>query len=276
MESSTPPESHICKSCGNAFAGFYCNQCGEKVILPSDRSLKTFLSGILVALTFADSKFFKSIRLVVFHPGFLSREFAEGRRVKYLRPMSLFFLLNLIYFIFPIIQIFNATLRTQLNSVHGKYGVGAIATKMTELGIRDIGSFALVYDQKTGGLAKMLVIVFAILFSLPLNLIYRSRNRYFTDHVGLAVELVCFNLFINALLLSLVAGLLGIGAHINELVLTGILVTTNLYFIVRSGITFYEDRGLKLVFRSILMLATLKIALEAYRAILFYVTIWSL
>lgn len=268
--------SHTCKSCGNVFTGYYCNQCGEKVILPTDRSLKSFLSGILVALTFADSKFFKSIHLVVFRPGFLSLEFAEGRRVKYLRPMSLFFLLNLLYFIFPIIQLFNATLRTQLNSFHGPYGVPAIAAKMTELGIRDIGSFALVYDQKTGGLAKMLVIVFAIIFSLPLNLIYRSRNRYFTDHVGLAVELVCFNLFINALLLSLVTGILGIGAYVNELVLTTLLVVTNLYFIVRSGITFYEDRGFKLILRSLLMLAMLKVALEVYRAILFYVTLWSL
>lgn len=272
----TADSQHVCKSCGNTFIGLYCNQCGEKVIVPSDRSLKTFMSGILVALTFADSKFFKSIALVVFNPGFLSREFAEGRRVKYLRPMSLFFLLNLIYFIFPIIQLFNATLRTQLNSFHGKYGVATIAAKMNALGIRDIGSFALVYDQKTGGLAKMLVIVFAIIVSLPLNLIYRTRNRFFTDHVGWAVELVCFNLFVNALLLSLVARVFGIGNYINEVVLMSILVTTNLYFIVRSGITFYDDKGLKLVFRSLLMLGMLKIALEVYRAILFYVTIWTL
>ncbi|MBL7850385.1 MAG: DUF3667 domain-containing protein [Cyclobacteriaceae bacterium] len=272
----TPTDTHTCKSCGNQFTGYYCNLCGEKVILPQDRSLKTFLSGILIALTFADSKFFKSISLVVLRPGFLSKEFAEGRRVNYLRPMSLFFLLNLVYFIFPIVQLFNATLRTQLNSFHGKYGVSTLAAKMTEMGIRDIGSFALVYDQKTGGLAKMLVIVYAILVSLPLNLIYRTRNRYFTDHVGLSVELVCFNLFINALLLSLITGVFGLGAYVNEVVLTTLLVTTNLYFIVRSGITFYEDKGFKLVLRSLLMLGVLKIALEAYRAILFYVTLWSL
>jgi hypothetical protein len=269
-------EEHICKSCGNQFSGYYCNRCGEKVILPQDRSLKTFLSSILVALTFADSKFFKSISLIVLRPGFLSKEFAEGRRVKHLRPMSLFFMLNLVYFIFPIIQLFSATLRTQLNSFHGKYGVPTLAAKMTELGIRDIGSFALVYDQKTGGLAKMLVIVYAIIVSLPLNLIYRTRNRYFTDHVGLAVELVCFNLFINALLLSLITAVFGLGAYVNELVVMGMLVLTNLYFIVRSGITFYDDKGLKLILRSLLMLGVLKVALEVYRAILFYVTLWSL
>lgn len=269
-----PTEEHICKSCGNTFTGLYCNQCGEKIILPSDRSLRTFLSGVLVALTFADSKFFQSVKLVVLNPGFLSLEFAEGRRVKYLRPMSLFFLLNLVYFIFPIIQIFNATLRTQLNSLHGRFSPPIIAAKMTELGIRDIASFALVYDQKTIGLAKMMVIVFAIVYSLPLNLIYRTRNRFFTDHVGLSVELVCFNLFINALVLSLVAAL--VGTYISELVLTCILILTNLYFIVRSGITFYNDKGIKLILRSLLMLLMMKVALEVYRAILFYVTMWSL
>jgi len=271
-----PTDPHICKSCGNSFTGFYCNQCGEKVILPQDRSLKKLMSSILVALTFADSKLFKSLQLVLLNPGFLSKEFAEGRRVKYLAPMSLFFLLNLVYFIFPIIQLFNATLRTQLNSVHARYGVTTLAAKMNALGIHDIKSFALIYDQKTGGLAKMMVIVFAILVSLPLNVIYRKRNRYFNDHVDWAVELVCFNLFINALFLSLIARIFVIGAYINEWSLTLILVTTNLYFIVRSGITFYEDRGVKLVLRSILMLGVMKVALEVYRAILFYVTLWSL
>lgn len=242
--------------------------------MPSDRSLRAFLSSVMVALTFADSKFLKSIKLVVFNPGFLSKEFAEGRRVKYLQPMSLFFLLNLIYFIFPVIQLFNATLGTQMRSFHGRFARTVIANKMVELGIHDNLSFALVYDQKTIGLAKMMVIVFAIVFSLPLNLIYRTRNRYFTDHVGLSVELVCFNFFINALLLSLIAAL--VGTYISELVLTWILIATNLYFITRSGITFYQDKGVKLVLRSLLMLLMLKVALEVYRAILFYVTIWSL
>ncbi len=54
----------------------------------------------------------------------------------------------------------------------------AVASKMTALGYTDIGSFSIIYDQKTAGLAKMLVIVFAVLTSLPLNLIYRSRIAF--------------------------------------------------------------------------------------------------
>lgn len=272
---SLPPEQ-TCKSCGNNFIGLYCNLCGEKIIEPQDRSFRSFLSGIFIALTFVDGKFIRSLWLVLSKPGFLTLEFAEGRRVKYLRPLSLFFLLNLIYFLFPIIQLFNASLRTQVNSFHGKYAVGFVAAKMDQLGISDIGSFSLLYDQKTSGLAKMLVIVFAIVVSLPLNLLYRTRNRYFTDHVGFAVELVCFNLFVNAILLSIFTTLLQLGSFLNEFGLTFILVTTNIYFIVRANQMFYKDRGIKLVARSLLMILILKVSLEAYRAILFYVTIWTM
>lgn len=272
----TKPEEHVCKSCGNPFTGLYCNHCGEKIILPQDRSFRSFLTGIFVALTFTDTKVLKTAWLTVANPGFLSREFSEGRRIKYLRPMSLFFLLNLIYFLFPIIQLFSATLRTQLNSFHGKYAVAAIASKMTALGIHDIGSFELVYDQKTAGLAKMLVILFAVLVSLPLNLIYWTRNRYFSDHVTFSVELVCFNLFINTILLSLGVRLLHMGSFTNEFGLTAILLVTNVYFLLRAGYTFYEDRGVKLIGRTLIMVGVLRICIEAYRAILFYVTIWSL
>ena len=180
----TISKEHVCKNCGNHFSGYYCNECGEKVILPQDRSFRTFLNSMFLALTFADNRFFRTLWVIVTKPGFLSKEFAEGRRVKYLKPLSMFFFLNLIYFLFPLIQLFNASLRTQLNSIHGKLAASTVAHKMIQLGVSDVNSFSIIYDQKTTRFAKMLVIVFAVLTSLPLNMMYRSRQRYFTDHVG--------------------------------------------------------------------------------------------
>src|SRR5258708_35555659 len=110
------PKEDICKNCGNRFTGFYCNLCGEKVLGSEDRSFHTFLNNIFLAVTLADGKFFKTLWLIVKKPGFLTKEFADGRRVKYLKPLSVFFLLNLVYFLFPVIQLFNASLRTQVIS----------------------------------------------------------------------------------------------------------------------------------------------------------------
>ncbi|MCE2996203.1 MAG: DUF3667 domain-containing protein [Cyclobacteriaceae bacterium] len=264
----------VCKSCGNSFHGNYCNECGEKVLKPADRSFKTFLSNILIAITFADSKMIKTLWLVLSKPGFVSKEFAEGRRVNYLKPISLFFVLNLIYFFFPLIQLFNATLTTQLSSPWGFYFKNVIAHKMVDMGL-NLPSFQLIYHQKTVGFAKLMVMVFVVIASLPLNILYWKRNRFFTDHVGYMVELACFNLFVNAITLSILA-FFGLGKYLNEEVLTFIFISTNLYFLLRSGNIFYQEKSWKLVLKSVLMIAFLKIALEVYRAILFFVTIWSM
>lgn len=228
----------------------------------------------MVAVTFADSKFFKSIWLVIVNPGFLSKEFTEGRTIKYLRPLSLFFVLNLVYFLFPLIQLFSASLKTQLSTSYGPYIQHLVAARTVELKI-PFQAFELLYNQKSIGLAKLLVIVFAIIASLPLNIFYRKRNRYFTDHVGLMVELACFNLFVNALIMTLAAKFLGLGQFLDENLLSISFIITNTYFLLRASYTFYKERGVKLVLKSLLMIAILKLALEAYRFILFLVTLWS-
>lgn len=94
MEEVTEPR--ICKNCNNQFHGLYCNLCGEKVILPKDRKLSNVVGSILAITSIVDNKFFKSLKLIVTNPGFLSREYADGRRVRYMRPLQLFFILNLI------------------------------------------------------------------------------------------------------------------------------------------------------------------------------------
>jgi len=229
----------------------------------------------MVAVTFADNRFVKTLWLMIINPGFVSREFAQGIRVKYLKPISVFFVLNLVYFFFPVIQLFNASFKTQLFTPLGSFYQTIIARKAVSMGV-DLNAFELLFNVRTVGLAKLMVMVFVVIASLPLNLLYLKRNRYFTDHMGYMVELVCFNLFINALVLTLVARFLGLGHYLDEFVLTGIFIATNLYFLLRSGITFYEDRGLKLVIRSVLMILVLKLALEIYRSVLFFVTIWSM
>jgi hypothetical protein len=88
--------------------------------------------------------------------------------------------------------------------------------------------------------------------------------------------MVCFNFLVNALFLTLVVNLFHLGHLVDETVLTAIFLTTNIYFLFRSSYTFYDQRGVGLLVKSLLMLVVLKVALEAYRALLFYITMASL
>ncbi len=277
-------QQHTCKSCGNRFSGVYCNLCGEKVIEPKDRSLRAFLSTILVAITFADNRFVKTLWLVIKNPGFLSKEYADGRRVNYLRPLQLFFILNLVYFLFPVLQLFNSSLRTQMYYLfHSSWVRTVVVNKVAEAGL-SLQGYELMYNARSTSLAKLLIVVYVLLASIPLALIYHKRkNRYFTDHVTLSVELACFNMFVNAITLSallwLVSRLLKASdlpwqSYLNDNTLTGIFVTTNLYFIYRASATFYRQHGITLVVKSVLVVLGLFLALEVYRLLLFIITFW--
>jgi hypothetical protein len=273
---------HTCKSCGNKFHGLYCNQCGEKVLEKTDRTFRSFIINILA---FADNKFLRTLWLVIKTPGFLSKEYAEGRRVNYLRPWQLFFVLNLIYFLFPMLQLFNTSLRSQMYlRSHSPLVRELVFSKVGHDPLR-LEGYTLMYNEKTTSLAKLLVIVFVVVASLPMLVIYRKRNRYFTDHMTLSVELTIFNLAMNAIFLSLFLMLvnsifhlthLGWERYLDDSTLTIIFVLTNSYFLFRAGRTFYNQKGPRLIVKVVLGMLGLFVALEVFRLILFLITYWTL
>lgn len=284
-ETNSHPSIHICKSCGNQFEGLYCNKCGEKVLQPVDRSFRSFLSNILLAVTFTDNKFIRSLKFVITKPGFLSKEFSEGRRVNYIKPLQLFFILNLIYFLFPLLQLFNTSLNTQMYLRTHRSIVRQMVNEEINKEGYSFEAYSLMYNQKSTSVAKLLVIVFVFFAALPFALIYSRKNRYFSDHMTLAVELAAFNLAINALGLSLVLiianGLIhwthtGWEKYIDDVTLTLIFVMTNVYFLFGAGRVFYNQKGFKLIIKVVLGLLGLFIALELYRLLLFLVTFWSI
>jgi hypothetical protein len=276
---------HICKSCGNVFKGYYCNVCGEKVLESSNRSFETFLKKAWLTITFTDNKFAKTLWLIVRNPGFISKEYAEGKRVNYVKPLQVFFVLNLVYFLFPLLQLFNTSLRTQMYlRTHSKLVQSMIFSKVGKEPLL-LRGYELMYNEKSTGLAKLLIIVFVVLAAVPMAIIYRKRNRFFPDHVTLAVELTAFNLAVNAILLSIFLMLtnaflhwthMGWEKYLDDTTLTIIFILTNSYFLFAAGRTFYNQRGKILLFKIVLGLLGLFLALEAYRLILFLITFWTL
>jgi hypothetical protein len=276
---------HTCKSCGHIFKGLYCNVCGEKVLEVKDRTFRSFLQNILLALTFADNKFVKTLWLIIRNPGFVSKEYTEGKRVNYVKPLQVFFVLNLFYFLFPLLQLFNTSLRTQLYlRTHSKLVQSMVYAKVGKDPLL-LRGYELMYNEKSTSLAKLLIIVFVVVAAVPMALIYRKRNRFFTDHVTLAVELTAFNLAINAIVLSLFLMLtnallhwthMGWEKYLDDTTLTIIFILTNSYFLFAAGRTFYNQEGKILLLKIVLGMLGLFVALEVYRLILFLITFWTL
>jgi len=86
-----------CLNCGAPLIDTFCSSCGQR----NRRRLPTVLEliGELVGEVLEyDSRFWKTLWPLLRRPGFLTREFIEGRRVKFLPPVRMFLVLSIVFF----------------------------------------------------------------------------------------------------------------------------------------------------------------------------------
>jgi hypothetical protein len=87
-----------CPNCGAPVPGKYCDQCGQRVE-HEIHSVLHFAREATEDLTHADSRLWGTIIALLFKPGFLTREFLSGRRVRYLPPLRLYLVLSVLFFL---------------------------------------------------------------------------------------------------------------------------------------------------------------------------------
>lgn len=87
-----------CLNCGVNVVGKYCHNCGQENVEPKE-SVWQLLSHFFNDLTHFDGKFFSTLRTLVFKPGFLSKEYMNGRRASYLNPVRMYFFTSFIFFL---------------------------------------------------------------------------------------------------------------------------------------------------------------------------------
>jgi len=87
-----------CASCGQTLAGPYCALCGERILDPESRTVRHFLTRTVPEEVFdVDGKLWRTLRLLLLRPGFLSCEYAAGRRTLYLSPLRLLLTAIVVY-----------------------------------------------------------------------------------------------------------------------------------------------------------------------------------
>lgn len=92
-----------CANCDAQLAGQYCAICGQRT---KNRMITLWemireASDIIVSL---DSKLWRTLTLLLFRPGRLTRDYLEGKRARYVAPLRLFLGLTLLFFFLVAIQ----------------------------------------------------------------------------------------------------------------------------------------------------------------------------
>jgi Protein of unknown function (DUF3667) len=87
-----------CLNCGTTVLGKYCQVCGQENVEPKETAWQ-LSSHLFNDLTHFDGKVFSSMRDLVLKPGFLSKEYMQGRRVRYLHPIRMYLFTSFIFFL---------------------------------------------------------------------------------------------------------------------------------------------------------------------------------
>jgi hypothetical protein len=86
-----------CRNCGATVSGDYCAQCGQetRLQLPTFPAFMREAAGRYVAF---DGRMWRTRWGLIGRPGFLTREYLQGRRRRYIRPARLFLVFYLMLF----------------------------------------------------------------------------------------------------------------------------------------------------------------------------------
>ncbi|WP_394729071.1 DUF3667 domain-containing protein [Altererythrobacter sp. GH1-8] len=105
-------ERVTCLNCSTSFTSPHCPQCGQKRDVP--RSLTAIGHDIVHGVLHLDGKLWRTLPLLVFKPGNLTRRYIDGERAKFVSPMAMF--LFSVFLMFAVFQMVGLTTPTDLTS----------------------------------------------------------------------------------------------------------------------------------------------------------------
>ncbi len=78
----------VCANCGAALDGAFCARCGQKAEV--HRTLTAFWHDILHSVLHFDGKIWRTLPLLAWRPGELTRRYVHGERARFVSPLALF------------------------------------------------------------------------------------------------------------------------------------------------------------------------------------------
>ncbi|MEO6683078.1 MAG: DUF3667 domain-containing protein [Ginsengibacter sp.] len=101
-----------CLNCSTEVVGRYCHVCGQENVEVKE-SVWHFILHFFNDITHFDGTFFSTLKDLIFKPGFLSREYMNGRRARYLNPVRMYLFTSFLFFLIFFSFIGNKQLKIQ-------------------------------------------------------------------------------------------------------------------------------------------------------------------
>ena len=105
-----PDQPETCLNCGTELTGAYCHACGQQGHL--HRTIGAFMQDLLHGALHFEGKLWRTLPMLIFRPGKLTRRYIEGERARFVSPMALF--LFGVFLMFAVFQMVGLTTPTTL------------------------------------------------------------------------------------------------------------------------------------------------------------------
>ena len=195
-----------------------------------------FFSKVWNALTFTDVKFLRSVKTLIFNPGKLTAEYFAGRRKLYAAPLALFFFINLVYFLYQPVDALNSSLGSQVGGqAYSDWAEGRV-NQILETSELSFEEFELVYNQMTGQVSKLFLIVFVFLFGLVLAVVNIFKKQLFYYHLIASTHYVSFAILVLLIILPFFASLI-LRGYMKMVGMESISIDSNGWYITLPGLS---------------------------------------
>lgn len=213
-----------CLNCGATLTDRYCASCGQREITDADRGLGHLIGDFFTELTSLESRTWRSFVALLFRPGLLSRTYLSGARQRYLKPISLFLIANLLFFLAPPLTDLSLPLRNQAlqpwaemirplveSKAALRAGNGETDARGDVYDDRPTPGYVALqrdYDARSGEISKLLVIAHIPFLAFGLMLAFAFRRFWYAEHV-----VVALHVFAATMLMAILVHLVLRSAH---------------------------------------------------------------
>lgn len=280
-----------CKNCQEKLVSQanFCSNCGQKRISKLD--FKYIFEQFIEDLFNFDSKVFRTIKYLTIKPGFLSKEYIEGKRASYVPPVRLYIVLSVVFFFLIAtfdfgdgknreFKIGNAPENQEIvDGVNFTMDGVSIDVPTTELkkmnfegtlenyldSVTNNQGFAGYFTRKLAiakvndrGFAdilrdqfSMFLLLFLPFFALLYATVFSRNKKGFIGHLIFNLHLNSFIIF--SIMIGLVVGL-ALKNELIDLIWSILVVLFGQYYIIRAIMVFYERKWWAAIYKYLLLI----------------------
>lgn len=155
-------QQHSCTNCGTSYQGHYCPNCGQRASIGRLSILSAF-ENMLGIFTSMERGFLHTCTELIYRPGHMIRDYINGHRIEYIRPIQLLFFLTSIYILLHYLLFSNTGEIQMTNDIDGIQLTGT-ALKIADIAKKILSNLAII---------SLLTMTFYV---LPIKVSYRKTD----------------------------------------------------------------------------------------------------